>query len=244
MRPTLLLTCFILLAALPALAQEEAGPAGDGGMSVQVTPIGPDNVKAIKNTLAKAKISLSRDQENALKPFIEEAVKAMEELNATMAAARGGRGGMGSGTPRREAGAGMRGQGGPPMTMVNPEYTAKMRELNDAFEAKMKTVLRPDQAAAWDAYRKEEIKRAGGLEALKMILADAKTPLSPEQERQIGPLYTELFRARTMLTRQSQGNPDAAKLKELESNNALQVMKFLGPAQKKALLDSMRPATK
>ena len=69
----------MLAAFIPALAQDEGGGGGD--MGVQMVPVGPDNVKAIKETLAKAKITLTRDQENALKPIIDETVKAMEELN-------------------------------------------------------------------------------------------------------------------------------------------------------------------
>jgi uncharacterized membrane protein len=42
------------------------------------------------------------------------------------------------------------------------------------------------------------------------------------------------------LTVEGQGTPDAAKLKELESNNAVQVARFLNPAQKKALVESMK----
>jgi hypothetical protein len=101
-------------------------------------------VKAIRETLAKAKITLSRDQENALKPIIEETVKAMEQLNASMAPARGEARGEGRGGGRGRGAAGGRG--------MNPAQVARLRELNEQFETKMKTVLKPDQVTAWDAY--------------------------------------------------------------------------------------------
>jgi hypothetical protein len=232
--------CLVAFAALPAAAQEEGGGAG-GGMDVQLVPIGPDNVKAIRDTLAKAKITLTRDQENALRPIIEETVKAMEELNA---------GARGQGGPEGEARSGGRGEGrggraGRGMGRgggFSPEMVAKLRELNDQFETKMKTVLKPDQVAAWDAYRKEERKRAGGLEALKVILEDANAPLTADQEQKLAPLYQELFRAKAQLAREGQGQADPAKLKELDLKNATQVLPFLNSTQKKALLDSMKPA--
>jgi len=226
------LACVLMFVAAPAFAQEEAGRGGD--MGVQLVPVGPDNVKAIKETLAKAKITLTRDQENALKPIIEETVKAMEELNAQMGAGRGA--GRGGGEGRGRGAGGGRG--------MNPMQIARLGELNDQFEAKMKTVLNPDQVTAWDAHKKEEIKRGGGIEALKVILGDANAPLTAEQEQKIAPLYQELFRAKMMLTRESQGQPEAAKMKQLDLNNATQVLTHLNPAQRKALLDSMKPPAK
>jgi hypothetical protein len=250
MRRSIVFTFVALMLVVPGFAQEEGGGGGDLG--IQMVPVGPDNVKAIRDTLAKAKITLSRDQEAALKPIVEETVKAMEELNASMAArggeaaagqprgeGRGGRGGEGRSGARGE-GRGGRGGGRP----MSPEHVAKLRELNAEFETKMKTVLKPDQVATWDAYRKEEIKRAGGLEALKVILADANAPLTPEQEQKLAPLYQELARSKAMLARQSQGQPDQAKLKQLDLANATQVLTFLNAAQRKALLDSMKPPAK
>ncbi|MBI4474645.1 MAG: hypothetical protein HY646_18385, partial [Acidobacteria bacterium] len=87
MKHCVVLIGLIIFTTVPALAQEEGGGRGD--LSVSLVPVGPDNVKAIRDTLAKAKITLSRDQENKLKPIIDETVKAMEELNASMGAGRG-----------------------------------------------------------------------------------------------------------------------------------------------------------
>jgi hypothetical protein len=229
----------VLFFALPAFAQDDGPASFGGGMTVDESPMQlqqmADPIKQIKETLAKAKISLSRDQERALQPAIDETIKAMQELTAGGPAAgnrgqgfaRGGRGGF-----RGQ----MAGRGGAEVLAQSP----RMRELNDQFEAKMKAILKPDQAAAWDAYRKDQIKKAGGLEALKIILADANAPLTPEQEQQIAPLYMELTRARMRLTIEGQGTPEPAKLKVLESDNAVQVAKFLNAAQKKALVESMR----
>jgi hypothetical protein len=70
------------------------------------------------------------------------------------------------------------------------------------------------------------------------------SPLTAEQEQKIAPLYQELFRSKAMLARESQGQPDPAKVKQLDLNNATQVLTFLNPAQRKALLDSMKPPSK
>lgn len=246
-----------------------AGEVG-GQMGIQLTPMSPDNLKIVKDALSKARISLNKDQEKALQPVIDETVQAMSDLVAGMGGGRGmsgvrgqsgagmergageGRGtgavppgmggggrGTGGGMPPEGMRGGMRGaggMGGGPAGAANP----RLREINEQFEARMKTILKPDQAAAWDGYRKNQIRKSGGFDALKLILAEANAPMTPEQEQQVAPLYMELFRARTQLTREAAGRPDPVKLKELDANNAVQVAKFLNAAQKKALLDSLK----
>jgi hypothetical protein len=121
------------------------------------------------------------------------------------------------------------------------ETNPRLRELNDQFEAKLKAILKPDQAAAWDAYKREQIRRAGGLGALKIVLEEAKAPaLTPEQEQQIGLLYAELNRSRVRLAVQSGGQADPAKIKELETSTSAQVLRALNADQRKAMLDSIR----
>lgn len=239
MKRFLLFVCLVPVWAIPAFDQED-GPGGLGaGMtvttdqSIQLQDMA-DPLKQLKETLAKATISLTKEQEKALQPVIEETIRAMQELTAGAGAGASRGQGFGRGAGQGDGARANRGGG------LGAAFNPRMRELNDQFEAKMKAILKPDQAAVWEAYKNDQIKRSGGIEALKVMLADASAALSPEQEQQIAPLYIELNRARTQLMREGQGRPDPVKVKELEANNAVQVAKFLNPAQKKALLDSLR----
>jgi hypothetical protein len=242
------------LAAVVSFAQEQEGRVvgsgdgdgsdqNDGGAGIQLQQMA-DPLKQLKEVLAQARIALTRDQERALQPAIDETVKAMQEMaqNAAPAAERG-RGG--AAPPEGARGRGARGAGAGGRGFAVAAANPRMRELNDQFEAKLKAILKPDQVAAWDAYRKEQTKRAGGLAALKIVLEEAKAPpLGPEQEQQIGSLYAELNRARVRLAFEAGGQADPTKTKELETNTSAQVLRALNADQRRAMLDAIRAQAK
>jgi hypothetical protein len=116
--------------------------------------------------------------------------------------------------------------------------TAELRRINDDLVTKINAALKPDQQAAFKKFRNDEIRKAGGFPALKLIMEEAGAAFMPEQEKQIQELYAEDARQRGQLMRESQGRPDPAKLDELEKGTLTKVARLLNPAQRKALLDS------
>src|SRR5262249_16247561 len=92
----------------------------------------------------------------------------------------------------------------------------EIRKLNDDLIAKINAVLKPDQQAAFKKFQNDEIKKAGGFVALKIVMEDAGAPLTGEQEPQIEAFYTEDAQQRSALVRESQGHPDPAKLADLQ----------------------------
>jgi hypothetical protein len=114
----------------------------------------------------------------------------------------------------------------------------EIRKLNDDLIAKITAVLKPDQQAAFKKFQNDEIKKAGGFGALKIVMEEAGAPLSAEQQPQIEAFYNEDAQQRAALVRESQGHPDPAKLADLQKATMAKVVKVLTPAQRKALLDS------
>jgi hypothetical protein len=242
MRTTILTLITALLVALPLYAQEEGG-AGDGAAGVgrdqtqvftRVDTV--DSMDQVRTYLGKADIKLSGDQEKVLKPQVDAALKEAQDVTArfaTQAGARGEagqRGGDGNGGGQRRGGAG----GFAP----NNALTTELRRINDDLVTKINAVLKPDQQAAFKKFRNDEVRKAGGFPALKLIVEEAGAAFTPEQEKQIQELYTEDARQRGQLMRESQGRPDPAKLDELEKGTLTKVARLLNPAQRKALLDS------
>ena len=234
-----------LLMAASLFAQDEAPSspfAGGDGQQVftRVDDVNPmDSVKAF---LAKAKITLSGDQEKALKPAVDASLQQMRDVAARLGPQPGGqrapggaegrgRGGFGRG----EGGGGRRGgPGGDPNSPMNVE----LRKINDDLVAKIAGVLKPDQQAAFKKYQNDQIKSAGGFGALKVVMAEAGAALTPEQETQILGVYAEDAQLHAQLLRESQGRPDPAKVADLDRTTMTKVARLLNPAQRKALLDS------
>ncbi len=245
---TIILTLLIsAVIVLPASAQEEGG-GGEGGTA----GVGPgqtqvftrvdsvDPMDQVRTFLAKANVKLSGDQEKALKPEVEAALKQAQEATerlAPQAGARGERGQRGGGGGA--AGGQRRGGGGAP----NNALTAELRRINDDLVTKINGVLKPDQQAAFKKFRNDETRKAGGFPALKLVVEEAGAGFTPEQEQQIQELYAEDARQRAQLMRESQGRPDPAKLDELEKGTLTKVARLLNPAQRKALLDSRTKPT-
>jgi len=116
----------------------------------------------------------------------------------------------------------------------------EIKKLNDDLLARISAVLKPDQQVAFKKFQNDEIKKAGGFAALKVVMEEAGAPLTGEQEPQIQGFYNEDAQQRAALMRESQGHPDAAKLADLQKATMAKVVKVLTPAQRKALLDSRK----
>src|SRR3989442_1261171 len=130
------------------------------------------------------------------------------------------------------------GGGGGLAALANGPAAEELKKMNDDLMAKITAVLKPDQQAGFKKFQSDEIKKAGGFAALKVVMEEAGAPLTAEQEPQIQTLYSEDAQQRVQLFRESQGRPDPAKLADLERTTMGKVARLLTPAQRKALLDS------
>jgi hypothetical protein len=248
----------VLLIATPMFAQDDGGGgggafAGGGGNQVftridAVNPMEP--VKAFLQS--KANITLSADQEKTLRPQVEAAFQQIRDLSERNAAQRGGGGqggdrrggggfngggGGGGGGERR----GGRGRGADPNSLAalqNGPAADELKKINDDLMSKITAALKPDQQAAFKKYLNGEIKKAGGLGALKVTMEEAGAPFTAEQETQLQGFYNEDAQQRAQLRRESQGTSDPAKLADIDKATMTKVVKILTPAQRKALADS------
>jgi hypothetical protein len=194
----------------------------------------------VRTFLAKANVKLSGDQEKALKPEVEAALKQAQEATERLAPQAGARGERGQRGGAGAAGGGQRRGGGG--VAPNTALTAELKRINDDLVTKINAALKPDQQAAFKKFRNDEIRKAGGFPALKLVMEEAGAAFTPEQEQQIQELYAEDARQRGQLMRASEGRPDPAKLDELEKGTLTKVARLLNPAQRKALLDSRTKA--
>ena len=252
MRRAILILITAVLAAVPVFAQEEGGGDGAAGVGPGQTQVVTrvdtlDPMDQVRTYLAKANIKLSGDQEKALKPQVDAALKQAQEVTERFAPQRGAQGGRGQ--RGGEANAGGQRRGGAGGFAPNNALTAELKRINDDLVTNINAVLKPDQQATFKKFRNDEIRKAGGFPALKLVMEEAGAAFTPEQEAQIQELYAEDARQRGQLMRESQGRPDPAKLDELEKGTLTKVARLLNPAQRKALLDSrtktaQQPATK
>ncbi len=246
----------LLLLAMPVFAQEEGG--GGGGLPSSLFGGGdfanrgeqPKPMDAVKKFFTQAKVTISGDQEKAIKPIVEAAFKqvqdTVEKYNSQPGAAGGDRGFRGQGGERRGGGGGgfdggqRRGRGGAAGGNVpnNPQLQAELQKINDDILPKIVAQLKPDQQAAFKKWQNDEIRKGGGFAALKVTMEEAGAPLSDTQEPQIRSLYLEDTQQRAQLRREGQGTADPAKVAELEKATLAKVVKLLTPDQRKALLDS------
>ena len=232
----------LLLVTTPVFAQDDtpATPFAGGGGGAQVfTRVDAVNpMEQVKAFLAKANITLNADQEKTLRPSVEAAIKQLQDISDRFAAERGGRGG-GERRGRGEGRGGGSGRGGAGLAaLANSPAAQELKKMNDDLMAKITSVLKPDQQAAFKKFQNDEIKKAGGFAALKVVMEEAGAPLTAEQEPQIQALYTEDAQQRVQFFRESQGRPDPARVADLERTTMGKVARLLTPAQRKALLDS------
>src|SRR5207253_10855338 len=203
-------------------------------------------MEQVKTLRPNANVTPSPDHKNTCRPAVEAAIKQLQDISDRFAAQRGGRGfggrGQGGQDGERRGGGERRGRGdgggGGLATLANGPAAQELKKMNDDLMAKITAVLKPDQQAAFKKFQNDEIKKAGGFAALRVVMEEAGAPLTAEQEAQIQTLYSEDAQQRVQLFRESQGRPDAAKVADLERTTMGKVARLLTPAQRKALLDS------
>jgi hypothetical protein len=113
-----------------------------------------------------------------------------------------------------------------------------VRRANQEFARKSNEVYTAEQRTELRRYRTEQIMMRGGFPALRLVLENAQTPLTPEQEKQASQLYIDFNRQVTQLAPDSKGAPDRAELDKLENAALGKVVRLLTPAQRRALAAS------
>ena len=220
----------------------------------------PDRLATLKDMLAKANAPLTRDQERALNTLLDKEIEAMsaafaakfgQEPAAAVGAQRGqpgqgrgqaGRGGQqGQGRPQAPAGQAPRGAGRGAAAGLIPDnpMTIEIRRMNEELLGKVTASLQPPQQAVIKKFQNDQIRARGGIDALKLIMEEAGAPLTAEQIPQIQALYAEENQARIQILRESQGQPDPAKVTQLQLGTMTKVTRLLTAEQRKALLESM-----
>ena len=112
------------------------------------------------------------------------------------------------------------------------------RRVNQEYTRKVNEALTLDQQRSLRRYRTERIMTRGGFQALKLILDNAQTPFTPEQETQVQSLYAEFNRQVDQLARDSKGAPDRAQLDKLQNETLGKVVRLMTPTQRRALAAS------
>jgi hypothetical protein len=253
--------------ATPLFAQEGGGDVGFGGLfGMGDAPRGanappPDRLVQLRKILLDANAPLTKDQESSISKMLDTEIKRyttelekkypQEVAQARAASDARGRGGAGGGDRRsggapgaegaqgRGGSAGGRGQGGsglPPNSPLLPEMT----RINAELQGKVIASLQPAQQTAFQKHQNDQIKKAGGFGALKLILQESGAALTPDQETQIQAFYADEDQQRRQLLRESQGQADPARLSALTNGTMLKVVKVLNADQKKLFLDALK----
>ena len=115
-----------------------------------------------------------------------------------------------------------------------------MNQINAELQNKVIAALKPEQKSAFEKFQSDQVKKAGGFPALKLILKESGAALTSEQETQIQSFYAEEDQQRRQLMRDSQGQPDPAKLSALTNGTMLKIVKVLNDNQKKLFLDALK----
>ena len=182
-------------------------------------PNAVDRLARLRELLAGTNNALSKEEEAALTAFLTAEIPGMRRtLQARIAELQRG----------REPGA------APSMDELAPEII----RLNDELLGRMALVsaLSPEQQAFLKKLYKDQVKSRGGFDAIKLTLEDAGTPFSAEQIAQIQPLFDQQNQAKAQLLKESQGNPDKAKLDQIQRETLAKVLRLLNPGQRSALL--------
>jgi Spy/CpxP family protein refolding chaperone len=114
----------------------------------------------------------------------------------------------------------------------------KIQQLNAEYNRKITELLTPQQRAELRRYRTEQIMMSGGYEALKLVLENAQTPFSPDQERSVRTIYLDFDKQVDELPKPAKGATNRADLDRLENAALGKVVRLLTPAQRKALAAS------
>jgi hypothetical protein len=122
--------------------------------------------------------------------------------------------------------------------IASAENEEAVRRINQEYTRKVNDVLTPDQRAELRRYRTEQIMMRGGFQALRLIMEDARTPFTEEQEKQVQAVYVDFNRQLDQLLRDSKGKPDRAELEKMENTALGKVIRLMTPAQRRALAAS------
>src|SRR5215468_8948239 len=181
-----------------------------------------DRLARLRQVLAQANSPLSAEQETALNGLISSEIPAMRRtLQARVAELQRSSGGS---TPGQL----------PSMDELTPEII----RLNDQLLGKIAAApqLNEQQQRVMTKLYKDQVKSRGGFDAIKMTMEDAGSPFTSEQISQIQPLFEQQNQAKAQLLKDSQGNPDKAKLDQLQRETLSKVLRLLNPGQRSALL--------
>ena len=117
-----------------------------------------------------------------------------------------------------------------------------VRRINLEYTRKVNEVLSQDQRGELRRYRTEQIMMRGGFQALRLLMENAETPFTPEQEKQIQGIYGDFNRQVDQLTRDAKGKTDRAQLDKLENEALGKVVRLMNPPQRRALAASRQGA--
>jgi hypothetical protein len=118
------------------------------------------------------------------------------------------------------------------------EDQQKIQQLNLEYNRKIADLLTPQQRAELRRYRTEQIMMGGGFEALKLVLENAQTPFTLEQEKDDRAIYLDFDAQVDRLPKPARGVTNRAELDRLENVALGKVVRLLTPAQRKALAAS------
>jgi hypothetical protein len=196
----------LVLSALPAFAQEE---------ETALRELGVFGIYSVGN-LALRDIQRGNEPVQQLKRFFSEA-----KLPLTSAQEKQLNGVVDTTVKELQAA----GENEDSVRRINAEY---MRKVNEALTTEQRAELR--------RYRTEQIMMRGGFQALKLILENAQTPFTEDQEKQVRAVYVELDRQVDQLAKASKGSPDRTQLSKLQGEQLGKVVSLLTPVQRRALV--------
>lgn len=234
-----------LLLAVPAFAQDDGGGGGGGALAggggnqvfTRIDPVNP--VEPVKAFLqSKAGITLTGEEEKALRPIVEAEVQQLRDLQAKVT-------GQAQAQPQGGGRRGGRGRSADPNSLAalaTGPTADEFKKINDEMLAKTTAALNPEHQAALKKYLNSELKKAGGFPLLKITMEEAGAPLNAQQESQIQGFYNEDAQQRAQIMKDAQGHPDPAKLADLDKATMGKVAKVLTDPQKKALIASRTKA--
>jgi hypothetical protein len=112
------------------------------------------------------------------------------------------------------------------------------RKINQEYSRAVNEVLTQEQRTELRRYRTEQIMMRGGYQALRLIMENAQTPFSDDQEKQIQVIYADFNRQVDQVTLNNKGASARAELDKLETEALGKVVRLLTPTQRRALAAS------
>jgi Spy/CpxP family protein refolding chaperone len=112
------------------------------------------------------------------------------------------------------------------------------RKVNQEYSRKVNEVLTPEQRTELRRYRTEQIMMRGGFQALRLIMENAQTPFTDEQEKQIQAIYVDFNQQVDKVTLNNKSTSGRAELDKLENEALGKVVRLLTLPQRRALAAS------